>query len=364
MAADHAAAEARRTHDLRAGGETTGARVQLFVDVQVDVEPADIGGGEEVLQRDAAPVGRVDEAAHARSRATGSDAARERVGDGRVGAERERHQGDALEPHPAFPLGGETLERAPGNGHRVGLPPVDVGANVHDAGGMRPVEPARSAFMHVRRGPPQPVAVHGLDGTEQSGALRDGAAGGERLVEVGVRIDEAGQYRRAVEMPRVGGATRSASVGGRSRGMPPRGLHDRDAAMLEVQVGKRGDASRERPFGRQDPARQARSDEQPWPRESRGDHRTPSGRARSGAPDRRRAMLAQEVGTARISGLDRVGDAVVVQDARRVPAAAYRHATRWCADAPQTFEDAGLAWRALGPALGAAAPRGRRTVAA
>jgi len=67
-----------------------------------------------------------------------------------------------------------------------------VGAQVHGAGVVGPLQRSAGAGVDVGLGPALAVHHHGLDGAQQAGLDHTHAGQGEGLVQVGVRIDQAG----------------------------------------------------------------------------------------------------------------------------------------------------------------------------
>jgi hypothetical protein len=165
--------------------------------------------------------------------------------------QRQLDEAHLLQAHLAGPFLRQLGHHGPGHGQRLGLPPVDVRAHVRGAAFPGPLQAALGALAHVGGRPVHAVGQHRVDGAEQAGSHLLHARQGEGLVEVRVRVDEAGQGERAGEVPGAGGRGCGAGLGVNVGG--PHRVH---ATGLDGNAREHRHAVALRPVGGQQPARQ------------------------------------------------------------------------------------------------------------
>ena len=228
------------------GRQALGAGVQFFVHMQVHVQPVVLCGFQKVAQRLRVPVGGMHKAAQQCAGAAGGHGGGQPQGGAAVRIQVQGDQAHALQRDSVCPVVGQCAQHVPGQWLRVGLPPVAVGAQVHGACVVGPLQRAAGAGVDVGFGPALAIHHHGLDGAQQAGFDLSHARQGEGLVQVGVRIDQAGQQQRARHVPHRAMWCTGCAVG----------QHVHDAALGQLQVGQCGLVALLRPGGGQQPARQ------------------------------------------------------------------------------------------------------------
>ena len=246
VAADHMAFKAQLLEQCGGGRQALGAGVQFFVHMQVHVQPVVLCGFQKVAQRLRVPVGGMHKAAQQCAGAAGGHGGGQPQGGAAVRIQVQGDQAHALQRDAVGPVMGQCAQHVPGQWLCVGLPPVAVGAQVHGARVVGPLQRAAGAGVDVGFGPALAIHHHGLDGAQQAGFDLSHARQGEGLVQVGVRIHQAGQHQRACYVPH-------RAVG---RWLGAMGLHLQDAALGQVQIGQCGLVALLRPCGGQQPARQ------------------------------------------------------------------------------------------------------------
>ena len=246
VAADHMAFKAQFLDQCGRGRQALGAGVQFFVHMQVHVQAAVLCGFEQVAQRLRVPVGGMHKAAQQGAGAARSHGGGQPQGGAAVCVQVQGDQAHALQRDAVGPVVCQCAQHVPGQWPRVGLPPVAVGAQVHGACVVGPLQRAAGAGVDVCFGPALAIHHHGLDGAQQAGLDHPHAGQGEGLVQVGVRIHQAGQHQRACYVPH-------RAVG---RWLGAMGQHLHDAALGQLQVGQCGLVALLRPRCGQQPARQ------------------------------------------------------------------------------------------------------------
>lgn len=196
MAAEHAAMQPARDHELGDGAQAGRLRVQPFVDMEIERELMVLREVEHAPQLGHDALVAIDESAERAARAL--HGAGDALAGFAIGEQIERHQRDELQLDAAVPLRTQFLEDRE-RGRRLGAVPVQVRAQGARAGTPGFLQRALHARTQRVSGPVRAVRGHAPDGREQVALGRAHLAHGVVLVDVRMRIDhgaEQGAARR------------------------------------------------------------------------------------------------------------------------------------------------------------------------